>query len=179
MIISPANSSNYISNLFLPFSICLAFLINKVNEFPLAILNKKWFISATTVGVFAVCLVLNLIFKPGYLFLRFKDYDDKVDDYYSEKCIALTDSSVPLTQSMLQLINFGEVFVCDKTDSEKLIKYSEDNPSDKAVVYVSRFGSMSDIKSEEAIADLASNIGYSSEIELYSFESYSVYLLER
>ena len=179
ILISPANSSNYISNLFLPASICLAFLISKAAELTDIQMNKKWIMPVVSAAVFVICLSLNLVFKPGYLFLGFKEYDDKVDDYYQETCIAYTDSSIPLTQSMLQLLHFKEVFVCDETDSDKLIAYSKANRSDRTIVYVSRVGSMEDLDPEWVASEIAKNTGFSAEKELYSFESYSVFLLER
>lgn len=178
VLISPSNSINYISNLFLAFSVCLAFLIKRSGEFLQSVARIKGIFPFVSCCIFGVCFALNFVFKPGYLFLDFKEYDNKVSDCYGDKCIAFTDSSIPLTQSMLQLINFDEVFVCSRTNSDKLIKYAENSADNNIVVYVSRVGSMKEQNPNETATELAENIGCSVKTELYSYESYSVYLLE-
>ena len=97
-----------------------------------------------------------------------------------DPCVYLTGYYAPVTQDMLQLMNFEDVYVTEDAGSAGLKRYLEEKNSDECVVYVDIDGFWgSGFQADEALGKLMEETGYTASEHLYQYALSDTYLLRR
>ena len=90
----------------------------------------------------------------------------------------MTEYYSPVTQDMLQLIRFENVYICGDPSSEGLSFYLEQNSSEECVVYIDTDGFWSSgFNPQEMLESLLALTDYSDYIHLYKYGNSDTYLL--
>lgn len=127
-------------------------------------------------------LFFALRVTPEYLYPEHGDYNSAIRDHTEAPCIYFDDGYVsPLTQDLLQLVQFEEVYVTADPGSEELRDYLDAHPEGgRAVVYIDTDPEWSSGFDAEAIlAGLEEATGYGGAQLLYAYGSSETYLLTK
>jgi len=136
--------------------------------------NQKFQINKSKL-IFSVVVSIIILFlkQPGYIFLEHRQYDKTIKQYQEYPCTILCnrEENAPITQNLLQLIRFKEVFVTEDLKSKEFAKYlSNYQDIDKMVIYLPIDF---DILNLENIGDKIFN----SYEKLYTYGGYDAVLL--
>ena len=118
---------------------------------------------------------------PDYLYPQYRDYDAALAPYAAGPCVYLTDDYfAPVTQDLLQLMSFDDLFLTGDPECEELDAYLAARESDSCVVFidVSKFWS-SGFEPEEMLPRLLASTDYASSELLYENELSVTYLLTK
>lgn len=168
-VISPISALRYIYNIMPIFYIAIAFLVY-INMKAMKDLNKK----VACILSFSVALILSLsalcVYKPDYLYLNYRKYDALCSENSIYPCVYFNDNyNAPITQDMLQLMYYDEVYVSNNTKSEKMLDYIDNHQHNECViVYVDVSEEWSSgYDAEKIIDELMSETGYGACEKLY------------
>ena len=180
-VISPVPENRYFYNLIPILVLCVSFLLHLLEaglgEVPHGELCKN----AAVLAILALALWEARTIPPDYLYPQYRDYDAQLAPYAAGPCVYMTDDYfAPVTQDLLQLLAFDDVFLTGDADSEALDGYLADKASDHCVVYidVSPFWS-SGFVPEEMLPALIESTDYGSAEPLYENELSAAYLLSK
>ena len=180
-VISPVAENRYFYNLIpillLLVSLPLHLIETALGEFRGAELVKN----AAVLAILALALWEARTIPPDYLYPEYRDYDAAVAPYASGPCVYLTDGYfAPVTQDLLQLLSFDNLFVTGDPASPALDDYLGERESESCVVYVDRseFWS-SGFKPEEILPRLVESTDYTGWEPLYENALSAAYLLQR
>ena len=169
-ILSPVLDQRYMYNLG-PI-LCLA------AGLPLLLLERcfadlprlPWLRALLCAGLVAWALHLAHYNPPLYLYPEYRDYDALVESCADDPCVYMTANYfAPVTQDLLQLLAFDEVFFTGDPASPALARYLAARGGEECVVYidVSKYWS-SGFDPEEMLPALLENTPYTSSSLLYA-----------
>lgn len=180
-IISPVHSERYIYNIAPFFALFASYMIDAVskNREHTSFVGVTKRISLVLVSASVVCAML---IQPSYVYKEHAAYNEAVRGYSDSPCVYFNDNyNAPLTQDLIQLIEFDEVFVTDSAESPKLSEYlAEKGDHESIVVYidVSEFWS-SGFDSGEVLDKLVENTEYNSYELLYGHGLSEAYVVKK
>ncbi len=138
-VISPVTEERYLYNLIpILFTGC-SLLMHLLEE---SMDGKR---RANTVKSAAVLLIAALALwearsvPPEYLYLEYRDYDAALAPYADSPCVYMTDDYfAPVTQDLLQLVTFDDLFLTGDTESAALDRYLGERAELPCVVFIDR-----------------------------------------
>ena len=133
------------------------------------------------VGVCAcLTLLLSLRTVPEYIYDEHRDYNETVAAHAGDPCVYMTGYYAPVTQDMLQLMQFKNVYVTEDPASPGLRRYLQDADSPECVVYIDIddfWGS--GFEPESMLSALLKESDYTQADHLYQYALSDAYLLRR
>ena len=132
----------------------------------------------------AVCaclaLVLSLRTVPEYIYDEHRTYNSMIAAHAEDPCVYMTGYYAPVTQDMLQLMQFQNVYVTENPASEGLRRYLTAADSPECVVYIDIDGFWgSGFDPESLLPSLLAETGYSEYEHLYQYALSDTYLMRR
>ncbi len=180
-VISPVDEPRYIYNIMPAFVLTVSFLLYLLET----TLGKKKISDTVRALVFlaAACLALwqARTVPPDYLYPEHAEYNRTLEAYADKPCVmfaAPTAAFMPLTEDLIQLKIFPEVYVTDQESLEPMLKYVGD--ADEAVVYIdtSVFWS-SGYDADALLKRIADETAYHKAEELFTTGLTTTYLISR
>ena len=159
------------------------------NIMPIAVLGTGFCLLACSRqldfrSAFGVILALSLVWSlrtvPDYIYDEHRAYNDAVAAHAEAPCLYVTDYYAGVTQDMLQLMAFREVFVTGDPASPALGDYLDREDAEELVVYIdidSIWGS--GLNPDEILDRLEETTGYAEAEHLYQYALSDTYLLRR
>lgn len=134
-IVSPVIAVRYIYNIMPIFGLAVGYLLYCVTE---TSQSGKRSMLVSVVSVMSIMLITICIVKPEYIYLEHREYNDICETYSEFPCVYMNDNAnSTLTQDLLQLIKFNEVFVANDVKSPKLASYLlEIENKEKLILYI-------------------------------------------
>lgn len=131
-------------------------------------------------AVLALALWEARYLPPDYLYPEHRDYSALLRSQgQSTDCVYLTDGYyAPVTQDLLQLMEFDEVFLTGDPRSPALARYAGGGERCVAFIDTSAYWS-SGFVPDEVLPELCETLGLARWEELYSYELSSAYLLTK
>lgn len=180
VIISPVEKLRYVYNIA-PF-----FIIGAVWLYYLFDMHLDRRISTVVLLAAAAFSLWEIrTYPPDYLYPEHAEYTAVAESYSASPCVYFMDNAPghlgPITQDILQLRLFEDVFVTKDSFSDELADYIDRHGSnDSLVVYISwheEWGS--GYKPEDIISLICDNTDYSSAERLYNYEISDTYLFTK
>jgi hypothetical protein len=180
-VISPVDEPRYIYNIMPAFVLTVSFLLYLLET----TLGKKKISDTVRALVFlaAACLALwqARTVPPDYLYPEHAEYNRTLEAYADKPCVmfaAPTAAFMPLTEDLIQLKIFPEVYVTDQESLAPMLKYLGD--ADEAVVYIdtSVFWS-SGYDADALLKRIADETAYHKAEELFTTGLTTTYLISR
>ena len=130
--------------------------------------------------ILALGLFASLRTVPDYIYDEHRAYNEAVAAHADAKCLYVTDYYAGVTQDMLQLMAFPEVFVTGDPDSPALAEYLDRAESEELVVYIDIDGIWgSGLDPDETLDRLEAATGYAGAEHLYQYALSDTYVLRR
>ena len=130
--------------------------------------------------ILALGLFASLRTVPDYIYDEHRAYNEAVAAHADAKCLYVTDYYAGVTQDMLQLMAFPEVFVTGDPDSPALAEYLDRAESEELVVYIDIDGIWgSGLDPDETLDRLEAATGYAEAEHLYQYALSDTYVLRR
>ncbi len=171
-LISPVLEGRYIYNI-MPICVLAA-------GFCLAVCARHISSRAICTAVLAAAFLFSLRTVPDYLYPEQLEYTASVKPYGEAPCVYLTEYYAGITQDMLQLELFDDVYVTADPCSRGLAEYLDAAETDEFVVYIdvdSFWGS--GYNSAEMLETLSAETGCTVSEHLYQYALSDTYLLRR
>ena len=134
-IISPVDELRYVYNIAPIFVLAVSFVLYLIEE---SLDEKqKSFIKKNAV---LCCIALFALWQarcapPDYLYPEYAEYNAALSEYAGAPCVYLSENHFePITQDLLQLLNFDEFYVTDENSIDNAMDYIGN--ADKAIVYI-------------------------------------------
>ena len=181
IIISPVSVNRYFYNLIPILLLAVSFLLHLLEEALGDFSHAELWKNAAVLAVLALALWEARTIPPDYLYPQYRDYDAALAPYAAGPCVYLTDDYfAPVTQDLLQLMSFDDLFLTGDPECEELDAYLAARESDSCVVFidVSKFWS-SGFEPEEMLPRLLASTDYASSELLYENELSVTYLLTK
>ena len=182
VISSPMLPLRYIYNL-IPVLVCsICFLTHLVLRALPDKLWASWLQTTVVVAVMALSFVTAIRVTPEFLYPEHEEYTKLAQQYSEFPCVYFEKNRVaPITQDLLQLSEFQDVFVASDTESHALVPYlSTHQNGDQVVVYVDTTEDLlyfSGLDADALLTEFQSSFGYSECEQLYTFNGTMVFLL--
>ncbi|MBR1456509.1 MAG: glycosyltransferase family 39 protein [Oscillospiraceae bacterium] len=180
-ILSPVLDQRYVYNLAPILVTAVSFLLylleESMDDFPRARVGK----TAALLAILAFALHIAHYSPPQYLYPEYPEYDALVAAHAEDPCVYMTDNYFPpVTQDVLQLLYFDDIFLTGDPDSAALDRYLEAADADECVVYidVSVFWS-SGFDPNEMLPALLASTDYTDWAPLYANGLSKTYLLTK
>ena len=128
----------------------------------------------------AAALAWSLHTVPDYIYDEHRSYNETVAAHRDAPCVYLTEYYAGVTQDMLQLMAFDDVFVTGDPSSPGLEAYLSDADSEEMVVYIdidSMWGSGFD--AQEKLTELLEETPYTTAERLYQYAMSDTYVLRK
>ena len=180
-VISPVIENRYFYNLIPILVLIVSFLLHLLEEALGELKHGELWKNAAVLAVLALALWEARTIPPDYLYPQYWDYDAALAPYAAGPCVYMTDDYfAPVTQDLLQLLAFDDVFLTGDAESPALDAYLAARGGDSCVVFidVSPFWS-SGFDAEETLSALLASTEYSSSALLYENELSVAYLLQK
>ena len=161
-LISPVVEGRYIYNIMPVCSLAAGFAFHWISRH--AKIRSIWLLAVM------LALAISLRTVPDYIYDEHKDYNAAVLAHSEAPCVYFTGYFAGVTQDMLQLMAFDDVYVTEDPDSEGLRDYLEAEDADELVVYIdvsAMWGS--GFQPKEILEALKASTGYSNAEELYRY----------
>ena len=165
-VISPVEDQRYIYNIAPIFvlAVCLALYLLDKALWPLGDGNLK---TLALLLVAAIALWEARCAPPQYLYPEYADYDLLVAEHSDDPCVYFTDNYFePMTQDILQLMAFDDLYVTDENGYMDMLGYTGDAPEVVAYIDISEYWS-SGYDADKIIADVTANTPYTRAQLLY------------
>ncbi len=136
---------------------------------------RSWFLALA-----ALAVVCSLRTVPDYIYDEHKEYNRIVAEHADAPCVYMTEYYAGVTQDMLQLMQFEDVYVTGNSASPALAQYLDARDADECVVYVdiSEFWG-SGFNPQEMLNDLLDETDYNAYEPLYNYALSNTYLLRK
>ncbi len=178
-LISPVADQRYVYNLIPLFTVAVCMLLSWLAESTRGLPFQR-----VLCGMGAVCIGLFCFWfarwsVPLYQYPEHADYNTMLARHADSPCVYLTDEHFePLTQDLIQLLQFDEVFTTADPASPALASYLAGFDSEEMVVYidVDKFWS-SGLEPEIMLPQLQEASGFSKAEQLYTYALSHCYLL--
>ncbi len=172
IIISPVSVNRYFYNLIPILVVSVSFLLHLLEEALGDIPRGELWKNAAVLAILALALWEARTIPPDYLYPEYRDYDAALAPYAAGPCVYLTDDYfAPVTQDLLQLLQFDDLFLTGEPECAALREYLAARESDSCVVFidVSKFWS-SGFEPEEMLPRLLDSTAYTASSVLYENE---------
>ncbi len=174
-IISPYIVIRYAYNLMPVFVLAVSLLII-ANREKGEIKSKR----IHSLSLVALALIITLgstyKYKPEYLYREHSQYNNVIKPYSELPVVYFTGgTAAPISQDLLQLVNFNEIYVDDGNNLDKVIEYTKN--SDKAIVYISNY--KFDYNPRQLIKELCDYSSYKNFDLLYKFGLSEAYVISK
>ena len=176
-LISPVTEGRYISNI-MPICVLAA-------GYVLLLLRRYLGRGMQTYGqilcalIAAAALAVSLRDVPDYIYDEHRAFQALSDSHADDPCVYLTGYFSGITQDMLQLMSYREVYVTEDPASSGLREYLEEKASPECVVYVdvsSFWGS--GLEPDEVLPAILSETDYDAYEAMYGFGLSEAFLLK-
>lgn len=180
VIISPVEELRYVYNIAPVFIIAAAWLLYL---FEMHLDRRLAVLVLLAASAFSLWEIRT--YPPDYLFPEHAEYTAAAESCSASPCVYFCDNDPghlgPITQDILQLRLYEDVFVTRDNFSDELSDYIEDHGSnDSLVVYISINKSWgSGYSPEDIISLICDNTDYKSAERLYNFELSDTYLFKK
>ena len=179
-VISPVDEPRYIYNLMPAFVLTVSFLIDILERTG----GKKVTDTLRAAAFLAVaCLALwqARTVPPDYLYPEHAAYNAALAEHKDDPCVFFAEPGcafVPVTEDLIQLLTFPEIYVTDQKDLAPMKAYVKD--ADEAVIYidVSKFWS-SGYDSEALLGRIAAETDYKQAEPLFVTGLSETYLIHK
>ena len=180
-VISPVDEARYIYNLMPIFVLAVSFLLylleTACGDFPSAPRVK----ALVFLAVAALALFQARSAPPDYLYPEHAAYNAALSAHRDDPCVFFAEPEwafVPMTEDLIQLLIFPEVYVTDEKDIAGMLDYVGD--ADEVVVYIdiSQFWS-SGYDAEEVLRRLAAETDYKTAAPLFETGLSTTYVISR
>ena len=180
-VISPVDEPRYIYNLVPAFILTVSFLLYLLET---TLGEKKISDTLRALAFLAVsCLALweARTVPPDYLYPEHAEYNATLEKYAGDPCVLFAepkDAFMPMTEGLIQLLTFPEVYVTDQQSLVPMRDYVGD--ADEVVVYIdtSRFWS-SGYDADALLRRIADETDYGRAEELFTTGLTTTYLISR
>ncbi len=177
-IISPVDEQRYVYNIAPIFVLFVGFVLYLIDislfEYGEGNLRTVLLLLIAAVSLWGARSV-----PPQYLYPEYARYDEIIAEHDGEPCVYFTDEHFePMTQDLIQLSAFEDVYVTNKEEYESLLPYVGDEDSFVAFVDVSRFWS-SGYDPDEIIASVTENTEFTNCELLYKNQLSETYRFTR
>ena len=170
-VASPVIPLRYIYNLIPVFALTVAFLLSLA----LRGIDNEWLQygeEIAAIAVVAIMVVTAIQVPPDFLYPEQKSMNALASKYGESPCVYFDDNYVaPITNDMLQLIQYKDVFVANDASSEKLLTYlANHSENEYVVVYIDNGTSeiwSSRYDENEVLQSFEAATGYADAQELY------------
>lgn len=174
-VIAPVVEGRYIYNVMPVFTLaaglCLFLLVKNISKQSL-----PWF----SLAVLALAFGIALRDVPEYIYDEHRDYNTIVAEHADAPCVYFTGYYAPVTQDLIQLLAFDDVFVTEDPASPALAEYLRERDSEEIMVYVDVSGFWgSGFDAQEMIARLLDEADYTDAEPAYDYGLSSTWLLSR
>lgn len=177
-LISPVLDARYVYNLCPIFTVAVAMLIAWLE---LSTRDIRFFGTLKLLalgGLVLFCLWFARWSVPAYQYPEHADYNAALSPYSSSPCVYLTDEHFePLTEGLIQLLTFEEVFTTSSPESPALKDYLAAFPAEDCVLYIDVNKFWSSGFDPEAMLPGMLDLGYTDYELLYSYGLSQCYLL--
>ncbi len=129
-----------------------------------------------------VCVSAFFAFRtvPDYIYDEHRSFDALIAEHAEAPCLYMTGYFAPVTQDMLQLMQFEDVYVTERPDSEGLLNYLAEKKADECVVFIDVSPDWgSGFRPEEVLDELMDETDYVSSEPLYAYALSTVWLLKK
>lgn len=181
VIVSPVQEPRYIYNIMPLFVLPVCFVLHLIAKTFEGLRFERIMSFAALLAVTCWALWTIRTYPPDYLYPEHKDYNAAIAPYTDCACVYFNaDRKAAVTQDIMQLVRFEDVFMTDDPRSEKLLEYIADKNSDSLVVYidVNKIWS-SGFQSEDFLPLLEAETEYKNVQPLYQYGLSETYLLTR
>ena len=179
-ILSPVTAIRYVYNISPVLTVAagyFVFLLCRVNE-QIDIPHRCAFRRIAFICVVIAITAVSVISEPSYIYREHSSYNNKLERYKDSPCIYLDNNyTAPITQDLIQLMNFQDIFVCSNESTETVNEYIDQHAhSESAVVFIdtNEFWS-SGYNAEEEIIGFLDKTKYSEYEKLYGYGLSAVY----
>lgn len=175
-VISPVDEARYIYNIVPFFVLAVAFLLYLADK-------ALWIYGTARLRYAALAVIAALALwearcaPPDYLYPEYRDYDAIVAEHAQSPCVYYTDDRFEaMTQDLLQLLAFDDVYVTDEEHCADIAHYVGE--SDEFVAYfdISEFWG-SGYKPETIIAAVLAETDFDNARPLYQNGLSATYLI--
>ena len=180
-LLSPVLDQRYVYNLAPILVTAVSFLLylleESLGDFPRAPLWK----AAAFLLILAFATHTARYSPPQYLYPEYPEYNALAEAHGKDPCVYMTDNYFPpVTQDLIQLLYFDDVFFTGDPDSPALDRYLEAADAEECVVYIdiSVFWS-SGFDPEVMVPELLASTDYTEAALLYANGLSRTYLLTR
>lgn len=136
-ILSPVLDQRYVYNLAPILATGVGFLLYLLEQSLGGFSHEALWKGAAALAMLAFALHIAHYSPPQYLYPEYAEYDALVRAHAADPCVYMTDDYFPpVTQDLLQLLAFDEIFVTGDPDSPALDRYLESADADECVVYI-------------------------------------------
>ena len=180
-VISPVDEPRYIYNLMPAFVLTVSFLLYLLET----TLGEKKISDALRILAFLAIACLALwearTVPPDYLYPEHAEYNDKLRKHADDPCVMFAepkDAFMPMTEDLIQLLIFPEVYVTDQQSLDPMLAYVDG--ADEVVVYIdtSVFWS-SGYDADALLKRIAEESDYDKAEELFTTGLTTTYLISR
>ena len=180
-VISPVDEPRYIYNLIPAFVLTVSFLMYLLET---TLGEKKLPGFARALAFLAIaCLALwqARTVPPDYLYPEHAEYNAMLERYADDPCVMFAepeDAFMPMTEGLIQLLTFPEVYVTDAQSLAPMLNYVGD--ADEVVLYIdtSKFWS-SGYDADELLRRIAEESDYDRAEELFATGLSTTYVISR
>ncbi len=180
-IISPVDEARYIYNLIPILVLTVSFLLYLLETALEDSLRKRQLSAVLFLAVALLALWEARSAPPDYLYPEHAEYNAQLAAHRDDPCVFFADPEwafVPMTEDLIQLLIFPEVYVTDDKNFDGMLTYVGD--ADEVVVYIdiSEFWS-SGYDAEEILARLAAETDFRTAVPLFETGLSTTWLISR
>ncbi len=178
-VISPVTEERYLYNVIPILLTFFSLLLHLIEQGLRASPRKGLWKHGLALAILALSLWEARTVPPEYLYPEYRDYDAAIAPYAEAPCVYVTDGYfAPLTQDLLQLMHFEDLFVTGDPASEALGDYLGARGGETCVVYIDRSAFWgSGFVPEEMLPRLTAGSDYTGWEALYENGLSATYLL--
>ena len=178
-IISPVDEARYIYNLIPAFTLAIGFLMVLLDGALIDMKDRERREAAAFLTIVVLALWCARSAPPDYLYPEHAEFNALLETRAADPCVYFSDDHFePLTEDLIQLLTFDEVYVTDDRDLAPMLSYVGD--ADEVVVYIdtSVFWS-SGYDADEILSRIQSETDYKQAEELFTTGLSTTYVISK
>lgn len=180
-VISPVDEPRYIYNIMPLFVLAVSFLLDLLERACEGVRYKERAAAAVFLAISALALWEARSAPPDYLYPEHAEYNAVLKEHSASPCVFFAEPEwafVPMTEDLMQLLIFPEVYVTDQKDLAPMLDYVGD--ADEAVLFIdiSKFWS-SGYDDAALIRRIAAETDYTKAEQLFTIGLSTTYLISR
>ncbi len=180
-VISPVDEARYIYNIIPLFVLAVSCLLDLFERACAGAPYRERTAAAVFLAVTALALWEARSAPPEYLYPEHAEYNAVLEEYRNAPCVFFAEPDcafVPMTEDLLQLLIFPQVYVTDETSFDGMLDYVGD--AERAVVFIdiSRFWS-SGYDDAALIRRIKAGTDYKNAEQLFTIGLSTTYLISK